>query len=133
MRALTELCGLRESVESYVAPNGSIAMQTQRNCGYTPRCVACGDSHPYGGCVTPRERPQCCGCGENHTEKYRGCAKWKSARAALTKRALEQRRKSNATGHPVASKAQRAGPSAKQMDLGKGWSHIVQGGVSSRL
>jgi hypothetical protein len=27
---------------------------TQRNCGYAPRCVACGDEHPSGMCVTPK-------------------------------------------------------------------------------
>jgi hypothetical protein len=67
----------------------------------------------------------------NHTANYRGCVKWKEARAALAKRAPEQGPKSTSTGHPVASKAQRARPSAEQMDLGEGWSHVVQGGVSS--
>jgi len=50
----------------------------------------------------------------------------------LAKQAPERARKNAATGHPAAPKAQRAGSSAKQMDLGKGWNHVVRGGVSSR-
>ena len=62
VRSITELCGLRVSVESYLAPKGSMQCKhcqrfgpTQRNCGYAPRCVACGGSHMSGGCSTPRE------------------------------------------------------------------------------
>jgi hypothetical protein len=65
VRALTELCGLRVSVEMHVAPKGPLQCKrcqrfrhTQRNCGYAPRCVACGGSHLSGGCSTPREQPQ---------------------------------------------------------------------------
>jgi len=74
LRSLTELCGLRVSVESNLAPKGPLQCKrcqrfghTQRNCGYEPRCVACGGSHLSGGCSTPREQPVCCGCGGNHT------------------------------------------------------------------
>ena len=95
---------------------------TQRNCGYVPRCVAGGGSHLSGGCVTPREKPQCCGCVGNHTANYRGCVKCKEVRVALAKRAPEQGPKSTKMGHPVLSKAQRAGPSAEQRDLGEGGS-----------
>jgi hypothetical protein len=49
VRSLTELCGLRVSVESYVALKGPLQCKrcqrfghTQRNCGYAPRCAACG-------------------------------------------------------------------------------------------
>jgi hypothetical protein len=52
VQSLTELCGLRVSVESYVAPKGPLQYKrcqhfghTQRNCGYAPRYVACGGSH----------------------------------------------------------------------------------------
>ena len=97
VRSITELCGLRISVESYLAPNGPMQCKrcqrfghTQRNCGYAPRCVACGGSHLSGGCSTPREQPQCCGCGGNHTAKYRGCVKWKEARAAIAKQAPQR-------------------------------------------
>jgi len=54
--------------------------------------------------------------------------KWKKAKAALAKQAPERSRKSVATGQPAAPKAQRAGPSAEQMDLGEGWNHVVRGG-----
>jgi len=51
--ALTDLCGLRVTVETYVAPKRPLQSKrcqrfghTQQNCGYAPRCVACGGSHP---------------------------------------------------------------------------------------
>ena len=90
VRSITELCGLQVSVETYVAPKGSLQCKrcqrfghTQRNCGYAPRCVACGDSHISGGCSTPREQPQCCGCGDNHTVNYRSCISGKRRRRHL--------------------------------------------------
>jgi len=100
---------------------------TQQNCGYAPRCITCGGSNLSGGCSTPQEQPQCCGCWGNHTANYRGCVKWKEARAALAKQAPQRAPKYAATGHPAAPKAQQAGPSAKQLALGEGWSHVVQG------
>jgi hypothetical protein len=72
------------------------------------------------------QQPQCCGCGGNHTASYRGCVKWKEAKAAVAKRAPEDVRKSAARS--AAPKAQRAGPSAEQTDLGEGWNHVVRGG-----
>jgi hypothetical protein len=52
VRSLTDLCDLRLKVETYNAPNGPLQRKrcqrfgyTQRNCGYAPRCVACGDEH----------------------------------------------------------------------------------------
>jgi len=56
----------------------------------------------------------------NHTANYRDCIKWKEVKAALSKQAPERVHKSATTGHPDAPKFQRARPSAKQMDLGKG-------------
>jgi hypothetical protein len=77
VRSLTELCSLRVSVQSYVAPKGTVQCKrcqrfghTQRNCGYAPRCVTCGAFQLSSGCHTPREQPQCCGCGGNHTANY---------------------------------------------------------------
>jgi len=123
-------------VESYLAPKGPMQSKlcqrfghTQRNCGYASRCVACGGSHLSGGCSSPREQPQCSGCGGNHTANYRGCVKWKEARAAVAKQA-PQRATRNA---PAAPKAQQAGPSAEHLALGEGWSHVVRGGVLPRL
>jgi len=64
VRSITELFGLRVSVESYVAPKGPLQCKRcqrfghmQRNCGYEPRCIACGGAHLTGGCSTPREQP----------------------------------------------------------------------------
>jgi hypothetical protein len=74
VRSITEICGLRVSLESYVPPKGPLQCKrchrfahTQRKCGYAPRCVACGGSHLSGGCLTPRKQPQCCGCARDHT------------------------------------------------------------------
>jgi hypothetical protein len=123
-----------------VAPKGPLQSKrsqrfghTQRNCGYAPRCVACGGSHLSSGCSTPREQPQCCGCEGNHTANYRGCVKWKEAKAALAKQAPDRSRKSVATGHPAAPKAQQASPSAEQMELGEGWNHVVRGGRVAKV
>jgi hypothetical protein len=109
LRSITELCGLRVSVESYVAPKGPLQCNrcqrfghTQRNCGYAPRCVACESSHLSEGCSTPREQPLCCGCGENHRSKVRAC----KADARLWPK--------NHRHSP-----QQAGPSAEQTDLGE--------------
>jgi hypothetical protein len=128
------------SLESYVAPKGPMQCKRfqrfghmQRNCGYAPRCVACGGSHLSGGCSTPREQPQCCGCGGNHTANYRGCVKWKEARAVLAKQAPLLASKNAATGHPAAPKTQQAGPSAEQLALGEGGATSFEGGVLRRL
>jgi len=130
--SITELCGLRVSVESYLAPKGPLQCKrcqrfghTQRNCGYAPRCVACGSYHLSGGCSTPRDQPVCCGCGGNHTASYRVCVKWKEAKAALAKQAPQRSMRSVATAQPAAPKAQRAGPSSEQRNLREGWNHVI--------
>jgi len=136
VRSLTELCGLRVTVETYVAPKGPLQCKrcqrfghTQRNCGYAPRCVACGGCHLSGDCPAPRGQPRCCSCEGNQTANYRGCAKWKEARAALAKRTPEQGCKMVASSKPAAApKANRAESYAEQTDLGEGWNHVVRGG-----
>jgi hypothetical protein len=65
--------------------------------------------------------------GQPHSE-LRDSIEWKEAKAALAKRSPEGVRKSAATSHSAAPKAQRAGPSAEQTDLGGGWNHVVRGG-----
>jgi hypothetical protein len=92
VRSLTELCGLRVSMESYVPPKGpsasasaASALDTRSVTGYAPWSVACGGSHLSGGCCIPREQPQCCGCVGNNTTNYRGCIKWQEAKSALCK------------------------------------------------
>jgi len=59
VRSLNELRSLRVSVETYIAPNRPLKFKrcqrfgnTQRYCGYVPRCVACGGSHISGECST---------------------------------------------------------------------------------
>jgi len=86
------------------------------------------DTHPdpsrlrahSGGCFTPREQHQCNGCGGNHMANYRGCVKWKEAKAAPENQAPDRGRKCAPIGHPAAPEAQRAGPPAEQMYLGEG-------------
>ena len=132
VRALTELYSLRVSVETFVAPKGPFQCKlcqrfghTQGNCGYATRCVACGGSHLSGDCPV---QPLCCICGGNHTANYRGCVKWREAKADLPKQAPALGRRTVATSHPAAKKSKRTGLSAEQMDVGEGWSHVVRGG-----
>jgi hypothetical protein len=109
VRSLTELCGLRVSVESYVAPKAPLQCKrckrfghTQHNCGYPPRCVVCGEARLSGDCSTPKQQLKCCSCVGNHTANYQGCLKWKEAKAALVKRGQPERRQaSGATGRPA--------------------------------
>jgi hypothetical protein len=136
--SVTELCGLQVLVELYVAPKGPMQCKRcqrfghmQRNCGYAPRCVACGGSHLYGGCCILREQPQCCGYGGNHTANYWDCIKWEEVKVAVAKQATKLGRNSAATGDPATLIARWAGPSAEQMDLGEGWNHVRRG-MSSR-
>ena len=74
VRFLSELCRLRTSKETYVAPKAPLQCKrfghTQRNCGYTPRCVACGESYRSGKCSTARQQLKCCSCGGKHIANY---------------------------------------------------------------
>jgi hypothetical protein len=123
-------------VETDVAPKGPLQCKgcqrfghTQRYCGYAPRCVVCGEAHISVECSTSQRQLKCCSCGANHTANYRGCAKWKEARTALTKRAPTDRSKVGGTpSPPSAPKAKQAVPSAEQQGLGSGWNHVIRGG-----
>jgi hypothetical protein len=136
VRSLTDLCGLRVKVETFNAPKGPLQCKrcqhlghTQSNCGYAPRCVACGDAHPSGKCVTPKQQLKCCSCGGNHTANYRGCSKWKEAKAAAAKRAQGERgRKDGISTRLPAPKSAPAKPSPEQEKLGHDWNYVVQGG-----
>jgi hypothetical protein len=129
VRAKTQLCGLRTTVESYTAPKGPLQCRrcqrfghTQRGCGYAPRCVACGEPHLSGGCSTSKEQLKCYSCGGNHTANYRGCGKWKEAKAALVRRApAGPVAKSGATSGGVRSAPARPQPSPEQKSLGDDW------------
>jgi hypothetical protein len=75
VRSLTELCGLRVTVETYIAPKGPLQCKccqlfghTQQYCSYVPRCVAGGEAHSSGECSTSQHQLNCCGCGGNHTD-----------------------------------------------------------------
>jgi hypothetical protein len=58
---------------------------TQRYWRYAPQCVPCGEAYLSGECYTSQRQLKCCSCGGNHTAIYRGCVKWKEAKAALAK------------------------------------------------
>ena len=140
VRSITELCGLRVSVGSYVALKDPMQCKrcqrfghTQRNGGYAPRCVACVGSHQSGGCSTPREQPQCCGFGGKHRANYRVCVKWNEGKASLAMQAPQRGPRNAATGHPAAPKVQLAVPSSGQLALVEGRSHVARGGVLPRL
>jgi hypothetical protein len=136
VRSLSELCGLRVSVETHIAPEGPVQCKRwhlfghmQRNCGYVPRCVACRETHLSGECSTPKQQLKCCSCGGNHTANYRGFSKWKEAKAALTRQVPYQRtRTSGAAVQLAAKRAVTPQPSTKQDSLGPGWNHVVRGG-----
>jgi len=75
VRSITELCGLRVSVEPYVAPKGPLQCKRcqrvghrQRNCGYAPWCVACEGFHLFGGCSAPLEQSVLWLRGQPHGE-----------------------------------------------------------------
>jgi hypothetical protein len=97
VRSVTELCVLRVSVETYIAPKGPL--QCKRNqrfgnrqwyCRYGPRCVACDEAHLSGECSTSHQQLKCCRCGRNHTANYRGHAKWKEDKAVFAMRCLSK-------------------------------------------
>jgi hypothetical protein len=123
-------------VETYTAPKGPLQCKrcqrsghTQRNCCYAPRCVAFGDAHPSGTCATSKQQLNCCSCGGNHTANYRGCSKWKEARAAPAKRAQGERdQKDGVSSRLTAPKSVPARPFSEQENLGPGWNHVVRGG-----
>jgi hypothetical protein len=136
IRSITQLCGLRVTVETYTAPNGPLQCKrcqrfghTQRNCGYAPWCVACGKTHHSGECSTPKEQLKCCGCGGNHTANYRSCGKWKEAKEAIARRApAGPVLRSGAPSGEVRRAPTQPQPSAEQLSLGDGWNHVLRGG-----
>jgi hypothetical protein len=94
-----------------------------------PACVICGDAHPSGKCVTPKQQLKWCSCGGNHTASYRGCSKWKAAKVAATKRAQGERGlKDRISTRLPAPKSAPAKPPPEQGELGPGWNHVVRGG-----
>ena len=73
---------------------------------------------PFCDCPSRPVQPLCCICGGNQTANYRGCVKWKKAKADLAKQAPTQGRRAAATSRAADPEAKRAGPSSEQMDLG---------------
>lgn len=47
---------------------------TRTYCGYSPRCVRCGENHLSALCSKPKDLPATCAlCNGNHPANYRGC------------------------------------------------------------
>jgi len=70
----TELCALRVSVETYVAPKSPLQCKgcqrfghMQRYCRYTPHCVAYGETCYFEEWCTQEQQLKCCSCGGIHT------------------------------------------------------------------
>lgn len=60
---------------------------TKAYCGYSPRCVRCGDDHSSSTCPNSRQDPMRCAlCTGNHPANYKGCTIYKN---------LQQRKKAN--------------------------------------
>ncbi|KAL4156016.1 hypothetical protein QTP88_000051 [Uroleucon formosanum] len=52
---------------------------TKAYCGYSPRCVRCGDDHSSSACPNSRQDPmRCAFCTGNHPANYRGCTVYKN-------------------------------------------------------
>jgi len=130
-------CAACESVESYVALKGPLQCKrcqrfghTQRNCGYAPH-MSLVWLPPLRWMLYLTGAPSVLWLRwKPHSELPWLCEV--EAKAAVAKQAPERSRKIVATGQPATPKAQRAGPSAEQIDLGEGCNHVVRGGVSSR-
>jgi hypothetical protein len=66
---------------------------TKAYCGYSPRCVRCGDDHPSSACPHSRQDPmRCTLCTGNHPANYRGCTVYKN---------LQQRKKIDLNNHKL--------------------------------
>ena len=118
--ALTELCGLSMSVETFVASKGPLQYMrcqrfghTQRKCGHAPRCVACWGDHLSGDRPAHPVQPLCCICVGNRTVNYRVYVKWKETTAALAKQAPPLGQRTADTSQTAAPKSKRTGPSAE--------------------
>ena len=84
---------------------------------------------PFRGVLHPTAAAEVLQLRRNHTANYRGCAKWKEAKAAHAKRAPIVRSKvGSAPSPPVTPKAQRSEPTAEQERLVQSWNHEVRGG-----
>ncbi|CAI6356786.1 unnamed protein product [Macrosiphum euphorbiae] len=66
---------------------------TKAYCGYSTRCVRCGDDHSSSACPNSRQDPMRCAlCTGNHPANYRGCTVYKD---------LQQRKKTNLNNHKL--------------------------------
>ncbi|GBM30809.1 hypothetical protein AVEN_52603-1 [Araneus ventricosus] len=71
------------TVENYRKPPGATQCwncnqfkHSSANCGYTTRCLKCGQEHRTSECtiITPQDNPTCINCGVvGHIASWRGC------------------------------------------------------------
>jgi len=135
VRSLTELCSLRVSVESYETrkdhynASASSALDTRRETTDMQHNAWHVGSPTSPVVALPRGNSPCSmATGETTRRTTRGSVKWKEAKAAVAKQAPDRVRMNAATGHTAAPKAQRAGSSAEQIEMGEVWNHVAQGG-----
>jgi hypothetical protein len=58
--------------------NCQVYGHTKAYCGYSPRCVRCGNGHPSSSCQKTRDELPCCAlCQESHPANYKGCSVYK--------------------------------------------------------
>jgi hypothetical protein len=114
--------------------NAANTLDTPSVTATISRCVACGDAHPSGKYVTPKQQLECCSCGGNHTANYPDCSKWKEAKAAAARREQgESGRKDGVSTRLPAPESAPAEPSPEQEKLGPGWNHVVRGGRVAKV
>jgi len=76
-------------------------------------------SHLSGDCSTPQEQTHCCGYGGNQTANFRGCVKWKEAKAAISKQTPDCGRRASPMP-PCRSESQSGRPQCRGDGPGRG-------------
>ena len=140
VRAITSLSGLRVMVDKYRAPKGPIQFKncqdfghTKHNCGYPPRCVACGGPHMSDGkCTMAQEEKRCTNCNSNHIANYRVCSKWNESKAISSQRASAAHSRNKVSKRARKPKKQ-VQMSPEQESLGPEWSLVSTGGRTVKL
>jgi hypothetical protein len=122
-------------VKTYKTPKGPFQCRLwqclrhrQRNSGYTPRCVACGDVLLTGTCATSKKQLKCCSCRGNHAATYRGCSKWKEATADDAKHTQGERGQKDGVYTRLTTKTAPPRPSTEEEKVDPGWNNVVRSG-----
>lgn len=135
VRSVTELCSLRVSVETYMAPKAPLQCKrcehfghTQCSCGYAPRCVAYGEAY-LNLCSSLNFAV----AGVNTEPIIEAAPSGRRPTQHLQVRQTKRRQTSGATGRPAELKPNRVGLTADQVYLDPSWNHVVQRGRVSKI